>query len=225
MHPRFGWHRLAVPGIVAAALLSGGASRLFGVCGPFADVPADSFCPAVLEIFYIGITTGTTPTTFDPAAAVNRLQMATFLSRTVDGVLKRANRRATSKRFWTPQNSTVLGLTTIFDSPQFLEFDGEDVWVTGSSSVARVNSSDGKVLETWTGVSTGQGVISAMGKILVTGFVSPGKLYEIDPSLPAGAVTTVATNLGGSPRSIAFDGSLFFGPQTTAAKCLDRHSR
>jgi len=41
------------------------------------------FCPFVLEIFYLGITTGTTPTTYDPSSTVTRLQMAAFLSRTV----------------------------------------------------------------------------------------------------------------------------------------------
>ena len=76
-----------------AALLSGASQRLFGTCGPFTDVAADAFCPFVLEIFYLGITTGTSPTTYDPTANVSRLQMAAFLSRTVDGVLKRGSRR------------------------------------------------------------------------------------------------------------------------------------
>src|SRR6266508_2194318 len=76
------------------AVTFGGASALVGVCGPFTDVAADSFCPFVLEIFTIGITTGTSPTTYDPTSSVSRLQMAAFLSRTVDGTLKRGGRRA-----------------------------------------------------------------------------------------------------------------------------------
>jgi hypothetical protein len=59
-HPR----RLA--SAFAASLLVvllGASSVLFGLCGPFTDVAADAFCPFVLEIFYLGITTGTTPTT------------------------------------------------------------------------------------------------------------------------------------------------------------------
>src|SRR5262249_52926167 len=78
----------------AAALLTGAARGVLGTCGPFTDVAADVFCPFVLEIFYLGITTGTTATTYDPASNVSRLQMAAFLSRTVDGVLKRGSRRA-----------------------------------------------------------------------------------------------------------------------------------
>ena len=79
---------------VFAALMGGAAHTALGACGLFTDVAADSFCQFVLEIFTLGITTGTTPTTYDPTANVNRLQMAAFLSRTVDGVLKRGSRRA-----------------------------------------------------------------------------------------------------------------------------------
>ncbi|HKA35605.1 MAG TPA: S-layer homology domain-containing protein [Thermoanaerobaculia bacterium] len=74
-------------------MLLGVSSALLGACGPFTDVAADVFCPFVLEIFYLGITTGTTATTYDPSSNVSRLQMAAFLSRTVDGVL-RANKLA-----------------------------------------------------------------------------------------------------------------------------------
>jgi hypothetical protein len=46
-----------------------------------------------------------------------------------------------------------------------------------------------------------------MGKVFVTGSDSPGRLYRIDPSQAAGAVTTVASNLGIDPFGIAFDGA------------------
>jgi hypothetical protein len=42
---------------LAAALLAGGLSAALGDCGPFADVTDGTFCPFVLEIFYLGITT------------------------------------------------------------------------------------------------------------------------------------------------------------------------
>src|SRR5512144_1569382 len=94
--------------VLAAAVAGGAAGSLLGTCGPFTDVAGDAFCPFVLEIFYLGITTGTTPTTYDPSSAVNRLQMAAFLSRSVDGVLKRGSRRAALDQFWTTKSSTVL---------------------------------------------------------------------------------------------------------------------
>ncbi|HKA36224.1 MAG TPA: S-layer homology domain-containing protein [Thermoanaerobaculia bacterium] len=200
--------RALVLAAAVGALSLGAGSALFGTCGPFTDVAADVFCPFVLEIFYLGITTGTTATTYDPAANVTRLQMAAFLSRTVDGVLKRGSRRAGLDQFWTTQNSSVLGLTTVAGAGGDCRSDGADIWVANfGSSVQRVRASDGKLLETWTGADNADGVLVAMGRVLATGFSAPGSLFLIDPSQPAGAVTTVASNLAGNPSGIAFDGA------------------
>jgi hypothetical protein len=190
-------------------VLLGASSALFGLCGPFTDVAADAFCPFVLEIFYLGITTGTTPTTYDPTSNVNRTQMAAFLSRTVDGVLKRGSRRAALDQFWTTQNVSVLGLTTLGGNPRLLKSDGLDVWVPNDNtgSVSHVRGTDGKLLETWTGASLAYGVLVATGRVFVTGHTGPGSLYLVDPSQPAGAVTTVASTLGNGSTGIAFDGS------------------
>ncbi len=190
-------------------VILGSVSGLLGVCGPFTDVAADSFCPFVLEIFTLGITTGTSPTTYDPTSSVSRLQMAAFLSRSVDGVLKRGSRRAALDQFWTTQNASVLGLTTVGTTPNFLKSDGADLWVgtLGISSVSRVRASDGKLLETWTGAAGAYGVLVAMGRVFVTGATAPGNLYRIDPSQTAGSVTTVTSSLGNGSVGIAFDGS------------------
>ncbi len=205
--PRF---RLALRRLIllVAALLSGGGGALFGVCGPFSDTAADAFCPFVLEIFTLGITTGTTPTTFSPTDNVSRLQMAAFLSRTVDRVLVRDSRRAALNQFWTPQNRDNLTVVTLgFSAPSF-KSDGADVWVPSEfgDKVVRVRGSDAKLLETWTGAGSGSAVLVAQGLVFVTGKLSPGRLYALDPAQPAGAVTTLASNLGGSPTGIAFDG-------------------
>ena len=193
----------------ATALITGISQGLLANCGPFTDVAADVFCPFVLEIFYLGITTGTTATTYDPASNVNRLQMAAFLSRTVDGVLKRGSRRAILDQFWASQNSTVLGVTTIGAVGALLKSDGADIWVAsqGAATVARVRASDGRLLETWTGATGAYGVLVAMGRVFVTGNGNPGTLFRIDPTQTAGAVTTVASNLGVGARGIAFDGA------------------
>ena len=200
---------LFLPTAVTAILFSGAGGALLGLCGTFTDVTDASFCPFVLEIFSLGITTGTTPTTYDPGGNVSRLQMAAFLSRTVDRTLQRGSRRAALDQFWTSQNNTVLGLTTVGTSPALLKSDGADVWVAnaGGSSVSRVRASDEKLLETWTGAATAYGVLVAMSRIFVTGSTDPGRLYQIDPGQAAGAVTTVASTLGNSSRGIAFDGS------------------
>src|SRR5215470_4822296 len=125
---------LGVVLVFATVVLGGVGNVLFGLCGPFTDVSDAVFCPFVLEIFYLGITTGTTATTYSPADNVTRLQMAAFLSRTVDGVLKRGSRRAALDQFWTSQNATVLGVTTLGGTQQLIRSDGADVWVANSDS-------------------------------------------------------------------------------------------
>jgi len=198
---------LAAVTIATTVLLVGSTGTLLGVCGPFTDVSA--FCSEVLEIFYLGITTGTTATTYDPASNVSRLQMAIFLSRSADRLLQRGSRRAALKQFWTPQNDTVVKLTTVGAGPYLVESDGADLWVANNegASVSRVRGSDGRLLETWTGATLALGVLVAAGNVFATGNGSPGSLYRIDPSQAAGAVTTVASNLGNGPRGVTFDGS------------------
>jgi hypothetical protein len=205
---RSGRHAAAVLfSVGVAALGSGAASALLGLCGPFTDVTDPAFCGFVLEIYDLGITSGTTATTYSPSDPVTRIQMAAFLSREADRVLERASRHAALKQFWTPQDASVLGLTTVGQSPQLVRSDGEDLWVAnfGDSTVSRVRAGDGGLLQTWTGAGSATGVVVAIGSIFVTGYAAPGALYRIDPEIP-GAVTTVASNLGSRPSGTAFDG-------------------
>jgi DNA-binding beta-propeller fold protein YncE len=194
----------------AIAVLAGAGGSLLGSCGPFTDFTDAGFCPFVLEIFTLGITTGTSPTAYDPGSSVSRLQMAAFLSRSVDGVARRGSRRAALRQFWTSQNAAVLGLTTIGDSPALIKSDGVDVWAPIYSvvgGVARVRGTDGKLLEKWVGAQNSLAVLVAMGRVFVTGEMGPGRLYRIDPTQPAGLVTTVSSSLGGAPRGITYDGT------------------
>ena len=163
-------------------LLAGASSALLGSCGPFTDAAADAFCPFVLEIFYLGITTGTTATTFDPTANVTRLQMAAFLSRTVDGALKRGSRRAALDQFWTTQNATVLGLTTVgtvpFVASPTARISGSR---TADGTVSRVRASDGRLLETWTGAAGAVGVLVGDGPDPRDGAAMPGQSLRDRP--------------------------------------------
>src|SRR5262249_14522187 len=180
--------RLAAGCLAAlAALIAGGGASLLGACGPFTDVAADAFCPLVLEIFTLGITTGTTATTYDPNANVSRLQMAAFLSRGVDGVLRRGGRRAALCPCLDPQINSLLPQTTVGATPVMVKCDGLDVWVSNNNggSVSRVRAADGRLLETWTGMTLPFGLLSALGRIFVTSNTSPGRLYVLDPSQPA----------------------------------------
>jgi hypothetical protein len=135
--------------------------------------------------------------------------MAAFITRTMDQSLKRGSRRAALKQFWTPTSADGLGLTTVGSSPLLVESDGADLWVANelSGTVSRVRASDGKLLETWTGAAFATGVVAAKGLIFVTGNTTPGKLYQIDPTQPVGAVTTLTSSLGALPQGISFDGA------------------
>src|SRR5262245_22106831 len=198
--------RKALLALAAAAAISiGAAGGMLGACGPFTDVPDGVFCQFVLEIFTLGITTGTTPTTYDPTSNVSRLQMAAFLSRTVDGVVRRGSRRSALDQFW----NAATQVTTVGTAPIGVKSDGLDVWVAnnGSGTVSRVRASDGKLVDTWTGSLGGRAVVCAGGKVNVVAASTPnGTLYHIDPLQPPGAASVVATNLGDLSRAIAFDG-------------------
>src|SRR5262249_4918833 len=152
--------------------------------------------------------TGVTPTTYDPASPVSRLQMAAFLSRTVDRTLQHANLRMSLERHWLPQDPIILGITTVGVTPRAVKSDGRDVWVMslGPGTITRV-AGDGTIVGTWTGATSAQSLLVVVNRILAAGRTDPGKLYEAFSDQPAGAVATVATNLGSFPNAMAFDGA------------------
>ncbi len=189
-----------------------------GTCGgqmitlPFTDVPsANIFFCSIASAYFTGLTNGTSATTYSPGVDVTRDQMAAFITRTMDQALKRGSNRAALDQYWTTQGAGNLALTDVGSFPQLVKSDGADLWVVnGDDTVSRVRASDGKLLETWTGADGARGVLCAMGKVFVAGGIDsekdPGSLYQIDPTQPAGDVTTVSGALGGLPVSIAYDG-------------------
>lgn len=201
---------LIVPLLILLLAIGGATSFLFASCGPFTDV-GSLICPFVLELYYSGITAGTTATTFSPNDPVTRGQMAVFTSTALDLSLARSSRRAALGQWWipTPHYDAGLGLTTVGFNPSLLKSDGADVWVAnnGDGTVSRVRASDGMLLGTWTGASGAFGVLLATGRVFVTGDGIPGSLYMIDPTQPPGAVTTISSSLGNTAAGIAFDGS------------------
>jgi hypothetical protein len=186
-----------------------------GDCGgvtitlPFTDVMGNTFFCQIAGAYFSGLTNGTTATTFSPTQTVTREQMAAFTTRTLDQSLKRGSQRAVAKKWWTPQDANSLTLTDVGLFPINVEFDGTDLWVANrdGGSVMRIRPSDGKVLDTWTGATSAGGIVCAMGRIFISGRTNPGSLYRIDPTQPAGTVTTLTTSLGSFPVGIAFDGS------------------
>jgi hypothetical protein len=179
---------------------------------PYTDVASigAAFCPGIMEAYVTGVSKGTTPTTFSPNETVTRVQMTTFLQRSLDQGLSRTNRRSALRHWWTPQNPNAMQTIAIGSEAQSCDADGADIWLTtAAGTVVEVQANTGKVLGTWTGASGAAGVVAVAGKIFVAGY-GAGSLYEIDPTQSPGAVTLVATTLGMEPAGIAFDGNFLW---------------
>jgi len=221
---RRGFPRWLAVAAAATLLGAGVTARLDAApCGPFTDVDdTDPFCPSILEIYYLGITAGTSPNTFGPTLPVTRQMLAAMLARGAsDATLGRAGRRPALDQFWETKvfplwNVGYLGSENLF--PRRCKADGADVWVTHPSSgrVTRVRASDSRVLDAWTGATGAQGVLPAMGLVFVTGSTSPGALYLLDPGEAPSAVfvVPVSSPLGNNPNSIAFDGTALWTANT-----------
>lgn len=189
-----------------------------GVCGgasitlPFTDVQAGNifFC-SIAEAYFSGLTNGTSSTAYNLSDPVPREQMAAFITRTQDSALKRGSRRASSNAWWTPTSTGALRAVDLganqFSNGMFC--DGEDVWVSANSQVKRVHASDGKVLQTWTGATSCQGIIAATGRIFIVGYNggSPGKIFVLDPAGTPGNVSVFESDIGIGPVQITFDGT------------------
>jgi hypothetical protein len=185
-----------------------------GMCGsvtitlPFNDVMGSPFFCQIASAYFSGLTNGTSENAYSPTQTVTRDQMAAFITRTMEQSLKRGSRRALAKKWFTPQTANRLTLTDVGNDPIQVEFDGKDLWVANltSGTVMRISPSDGKVLATWTGATNANSIVCAMGKIFITGQTNPGRLYMIDPALPAAPVITLTSTLGSAPFGITFDG-------------------
>jgi hypothetical protein len=199
--------------LAAVLLLSSRLRADTGTCNgtnftlPFTDVMGHQFFCQIAAAYFTGLTNGTTATTYTPNDAVSRGQMAAFITRTLDGSLKRGNRRAALGQWATPSSLSVSTATTLLQRyPRLCAADGADIWVAlgFDSAVQRVRASDGKLLETWQGVNSAEGVLVARGRIWVSG--GSGHLYKIDPAQTAGSATPFASNLGLNLKGLASDG-------------------
>jgi hypothetical protein len=181
---------------VQAQQMCGGGAYPF----PYTDVSAvgAAFCPGIMEAYVTGVSKGTTPTTFSPNNTVTRVQMTTFLQRSLDQGLARTSRRAALNQWWTPQNATQT--IAVGGGTQTCAADGEAIWTTTASHVVQVQASTGNVLNTWI-VGNSFGILVAGGKAYVTDDTSG--LYVIDST--AGTVS-IAASVGKNPGFIAFDG-------------------
>ena len=212
---------LLIAGFGFAGVMSVSPLQAQELCGgvdypfPYTDVSGvgAAFCPGIMEAYVTGVSKGTTPTTFSPNENVTRVQMTTFLQRSLDQALTRNGRRAAAEQWWLPKNSFDMQFVQVgvANSALLCKPDRDSIWVAVSNdnTVVRVDASTGTVLGTWTGATNAFGVLVAAGYVFVTGNSSPGVIYVIDPTTAPGPVTPLPTAaaIGNFPRGIAFDGA------------------
>jgi|ERR1041384_664783 hypothetical protein len=179
---------------------------------PFTDVPSGNifFC-SIAAAYFEGLTNGTTPTTYSPAAPVQREQMAAFVTRTLDQSLRRGSQQAILNQWWIPTTFPDHAKSPVGTAPYFVAADGADLWVTNfvDGTITRVRASDGGIVQTWTGAVNPICLIAAQGAVFVTGNTSPGKLYTlVSAACCSNQVAALTTDqLGALPVGIAFDGT------------------
>jgi hypothetical protein len=208
-------HRFLALGFGVASALSVAPLQAQEMCGgapypfPYTDVSGvgAAFCPGIMEAYVTGVSKGTTPTTFSPNTTVTRVQMTTFLQRSLDQALERSARRGALNQWSSPQNGNAMQAIPVGGIPWYCAADGNSIWIATQDQVLQVRASTGAVLGTWTGASQSYNVARAAGQVFVTGETSPGTLYVIDPTQPPGPLTVAANNLGDNPAGIAFDGT------------------
>ncbi len=200
----------AIAGLMSIAAVQ--AQELCGGTGypfPYTDVSGvgPAFCPGIMEAYVTGISKGTSPTTFSPNDNVSRLQMTTFLQRSLDQALARASRRAALNQWWTQQNTNLIQTISFPGNPIACAADGAAIWTSNfDGQVMQVQANTGAVLGIWSGAFDGAGVLAVNGNVFVAGQAVPGDLYVLDSTQPPGAVVLAASNLGNNPAGIAYDG-------------------
>jgi len=196
----------------ALGVVSGQAQELCGGVDypfPYTDVSGvgAAFCPGIMEAYVTGVSKGTTPTTFSPNETVTRVQMTTFLQRSLDQGLTRTSRRAALNQWWTPQNDGAVQTLAFGGTPRFCAADGENIWLSNEGNIAQLQASTGKVQAVWTGAAQSWDILVADNYVFVEGNGTPGVLYFFDPTQPPGSVGVSSMPLPGGPSGIAFDGT------------------
>jgi len=210
-------------------LLTGAVSHLradTGTCGgamitlPFTDIlngPSSGFFCFIAQIYFQGITAGTSATTYSPDNPVTRGQMAVFLARTEDLALKRGSRRAALNQWWTPQATWFLRKVGRRLYPfDVVCNDDELVVVNNSGSVSLVRASHGTIENEAFQFTDGTPLIKprtavvADGIIYVAGGNALGYFVPLDRAESFGSdivVNLVSKNFSPDLQALTFDGS------------------
>jgi YVTN family beta-propeller protein len=184
-----------------------------GTCGganvtvPFEDITGNGFFCQIAAAYFSGLTNGTSATTYSPTMPVAREQMAAFVTRTLDQSLKRGSRRAALDQWWHAKGELATRKRGFLEGEalNYVKSDGKDLWIVSANFLSRLDPVTGNHT-VYGPFNFPRGVLIAMGSVFVA---SGSELLRINPKLgpnALGAVTTVTSNLGAQPLSLAFDG-------------------
>ena len=142
---------------LALASTSAGASEPCGTGSypfPYTDVAGvtDPFCPGIMEAYVTGVSKGTTPTTFSPNNTVTRVQMTTFLQRSLDQGLARMSRRAALNNGGPAEPHRDAG-DRLRGRSKLLRGGWREHLDRHRSEVVQVQANTGAILGTWTGAT------------------------------------------------------------------------
>ena len=179
---------------------------------PFADVSA--FCAEIRIAYYVGITQGTSATTYSPGDTVTRDTLAAFTTRALNAALLRRSPRTAAGFLWSPGSGAAIA--TIGSNPSGVASDGVDLWIADSTSqkLYRV-SHNGIPLATWTGLSGASDVLVVPGRVIVTG--TNTSIYAVDPAQSPGAVSSSGASPSAGGVGLAFDGQKVWRPSAAAS--------
>jgi hypothetical protein len=186
-----------------------------GACGganvtlPFTDLAGNGFFCQIAAAYFAGLTNGTSATTFSPANNVTRDQMTAFITRTLDQSLRRGSRRAALGQWATPTAIRADLAVNVGNSPSVVLSSGKDVWVSvaGENKIKRVQASDGRVLEEWSGAYGVTDLVFFAGRIYGVGLDNQGKnFFTLALSAQPGSAVYLA-DVGPAPTGITTDGT------------------
>ena len=215
---RLGWYGALVAAMIvttfpgtARATQCGSGSYPF----PFTDVGgvADAFCKGILEAYVLGVTRGTSATTFGPNQLVDRMQMATFLQRSIDQGLRRSNRRMALGQWWTSTEVAPLQKISLPGSGPvgFCKSDGERIWVGNGRRVQSVLARTGELEADLDVGSLGfndniGGILVANGRLVVVDPIAQA-VTRIIPSAAAPYGIFVSYQQSYAPNNLIYDGA------------------
>lgn len=202
---------LSIASLGAHATPCGSANYPF----PYTDVAplGDAFCPGILQAYVLGVTKGTSPTTFSPNQDVTRVQMTTFLQRSQDQTLRRASRRMALGQWWNQMSYEAMQKVALPPgrSLGLCKSDGTSVWVANGTRIQSVRAATGQV-EADLDMRVQQtddlfGILVMNGRLTLTDPIARRVARAVPSKDPPYLLAGFSYDVPFAPNTLTFDGT------------------